>query len=91
MLLVNLKRNRRSGVQDFQILNQDFDLAGRHLGVFRALGAPSHAAAGAEYEFTANTFRCRETLRGVRVDHDLDNPGAIAQVDRADYGPNRIR
>ena len=84
MVLVDLKRNRRGSVQDLEILDQDFDLAGHHIGVFRALGAPPYPAFRAQHEFAANALGRGETLRRIGVDHDLDDPGAITQVDK-DY------
>ena len=60
----------------------ELELAGRQLGVDRLLGAPHDRAGGAEHVLGAQLVGELEGLaRGVRVEDELDQAGAVAQVD----------
>ena len=50
----------------------------------RAARAHAHDAGDLQHEFIAHALRHREHLGGVRIEHDLQQPLAVAQVDEND-------
>ena len=63
---------------------QDFDFAGRHVGVFGAGRATAHLAGDLEHEFAAHVFGDLEHVGTVRIADDLGQAFAVAQVDEDD-------
>ena len=82
ILLLAEHRHRQfgGGPQHFDLVNVDFDLAGRQLGVLGAFRAPAHFAVDAHHPFRAQRFRNLEG-RAVGIGHDLREAVMVAQID----------
>ena len=83
-MLIQRERRRCSGIQDGQLLAQQFDLPSRHVSVFGTGGTTAHTAGHLNYEFTADLLRQIEALRGIRIEHDLGNTVPIAKIQKDD-------
>jgi len=82
VLLVELEGQRRAARDDLERIDLDLDLAGRKPGVDRLGRARHDLALGAQHELVANLMRGGEGFgRPLRVDHELADAGAVAQVD----------
>ena len=80
-LVGDRKRRRLRLVQDRQLADDDFDLAGRELRVDRVGGAPPHPPADADDELRAQALGLGHQRLVVLVEDDLRDAGAIADVD----------
>ena len=82
VLLVELERQRRRAADELELLDLELDLARRHVRVDGLGAARDERALGAEDELVANLVRELGGLgRELRVDHELRDPAAVAQVD----------
>ena len=82
VLLVELERERRGARDDLERVDLELDLAGRQLRVDRLRRAGDDLALGAEDELVPELVRHGVRLgRALGVDHELADPGAVAQVD----------
>ena len=84
VLLVELQRRRVGGVEDLELTGQDLHLARRHVRVHGALGARAHPPGDPQDVLAAHALGGLEGLQGVRVDDDLHDAAAVAQVDEDD-------
>ena len=76
----DLKRRSLRGRKDFQLVDEDFHLAGGDVGVYRR--ADTHGAVRTEHILGAYTERKVEHLFvGGLVKGELHDAGAVAQVD----------
>ena len=82
VFVVNHKRRRGGGVQDFDFFGQNLDFAGHHFVVGSAFGAVAHAAGDAQNVFVAGGIGQSKRFGCVGVNHDLDDAFAVAQVDK---------
>src|SRR5688572_11168747 len=82
VFLVELERERGRARDDLELLDLELDLARGQLRV-DVLGRPPHdLALGAQDELVANRVRRLDGARcQLRVDHELADPRAVAQVD----------
>ena len=82
VLLVELERQRRRAADDLELLDLELDLARRHVRV-DGLGAPrDERSLGTEDELVPDLVRELGRLGcELRVDHELRDPAAVAQVD----------
>src|SRR5207253_2390554 len=81
-LLVELERQRLRARHDLELVDLQLHLARRDVRVHGGRGALDQLTAGAEDELVANLVRGRRCVGGVlRVDHELDDPRVVAQVD----------
>ena len=83
-LVVELERRGARLVQHLDGPGEHLDPAGRELGVLGALGAVAHPPFHPEHVLAARAVGERERLRGVRVDDDLEQPGAVPEIDEDD-------
>ena len=81
ILVIQLERRRDRGVQDFDLVAQDFDFAAGNVGIVRPFGAAAHTTGHFQYEFVAHRFGDAEHLGAVRIAHHLRQSFAVAQVD----------
>ena len=63
---------------------QQFNLAGRHFGISGAFRANSQLAVYPQHEFIAQGFGLGKHGSIVRIEHDLQQPLFIAQIDKND-------
>src|SRR5262249_40106090 len=81
-LLVELEWERLRPRHDPQRSDLELDLAGREVRVDGLRRARDHLAFGLEHELVADVMRTGRCLgRGLRVDHELELAGVVAQVD----------
>src|SRR5262249_26903731 len=79
---LDLERRRLRVGEELRPADEDLDLAGRHLGVDRLLRAPHDLALGADHVLGAQLVPELERAAGrVGVEDELDESGAIAEVD----------
>ena len=83
-MLIELERQRLRAVQDLERLADELDLPGLEIGVHGAGWPRAYGARDLQDELVAHALGLREHLRGVRVEHDLQQPLAVAQVDEDD-------
>ena len=83
IVVIELERRRDRRVQDLDFLAQHFDLARGQFGVGRAGRTLAHQAGDADAEFVAQALGGGEG-GVVRIEHDLGQARAIAQVDEDD-------
>ncbi len=77
---VELQRRRLGGVENFQRRGVDLDLARGEVLVHRALGARAHPAGHLDHVFAAQALGRGKGFGLVGIEHDLDQPAAIAQI-----------
>jgi hypothetical protein len=82
VLLVELEGERRGAGDELELVDLDFDLARREVRVHSLRSSRDDLSGGTKDELVANLV-C--PLRGLRaalgVDHELDDPGLVAEVD----------
>ena len=83
-LVVELERRGARLVQHFDGLREHLHPAGGEFGVLGALGAVAHTPLHAEDVLAPCPVGEGERLRGVRVDHDLEEAGAVPEIDEDD-------
>ncbi len=83
VVVVQLERRRDRRVQDLDFLAEHFDFARSQLGVGGARRTLAHQAGHADAELVAQALRGREG-GVVRIEHDLRQARAVAQVDEDD-------
>ena len=81
VLLVQLKRRRRRGIEDLDLVREHLDFAGGQLGIHRAGGTAPHLAGDPQDVLGAHTLRQLEGFLAVRIAHHLRQSLAVAQVD----------
>ena len=82
VLLVELERERGAARDDLERVHLELDLACRQLRVDRPRRAGDDLALGAEDELVPDLVHHGVRLeRALGVDHELADPGAVAQVD----------
>jgi hypothetical protein len=82
VLLVELERQGRRAADDLELLDLELDLARRHARIDGLRAAGHERSLGAEHELIADLVReLRGLGRQLRVDHELRDPGAVAEVD----------
>ena len=82
LVRVDLERRRLGVGEQLDLLHGQLDLAGGELRVDRALLAPHHAAAGGQHVLGAQGVSGGVRLgRLLRAEDELQQPGAVAQVD----------
>ena len=79
--LVVMERRRLRLREHGELRREQLDLAAREVRVHRALGPLAHAALDGEHVLAAQPLGLGEHLGLVRIEHDLQQPFAIAQVD----------
>ncbi len=84
VLVVELERRRLRRVQDLDIVRQHLDLAGEQVRIVAALGAGPHESRHADHELVAQRLGDREGRDPVRIEDDLHEALAVAQVDEDD-------
>ena len=80
-LLVELERQGLGAVEELDALRDELDLAGGEVRVHGAGGPLAHRAGTAHHVLVAQPLGFREHLGRVRVEDDLQQPLAVAQVD----------
>jgi hypothetical protein len=75
-----LKRGHLRPVENFELADGDFDVAGRQARILGTRGAPPDDAAHAQYVLVAEMFGLRET-RVLRIEDDLSDPRVVAKID----------
>ncbi len=82
ILLVAEHRHRQfgGGPEHLDLVDIDFDLPGRQLGIFGAFRAPAHLAVDAHHPFRAQGLGELERF-AVGIGHHLGQPIVVAQVD----------
>jgi hypothetical protein len=83
-MFIELKWQRLGAVENLQILTQQLDLAGLQVSVRGARRAHPHQACDFQYELIAHALGHGEHRGLVRIEHDLQQPLAIAQIDEDD-------
>ncbi len=83
VVVVQLERRGDRRVQDLDFLAEHFDFAGGQFGVGRARRTLAHQAGDADAEFIAQALGGGEG-GVVRIEHDLRQARAVAQVDEDD-------
>ena len=86
--LVQLERQRIGSIQQLQLRGHDLDAARCQTGVDGSFGARAHRPAYAHDEFVPQFLRDFEYRAGARIEHDLHQAFAIAQID--EYHPAMI-
>ncbi|MNC84711.1 hypothetical protein D3C83_02720 [compost metagenome] len=81
VVVVHLEHRRQRRVQYFDRLRQHFHFPALKVGIDRAHGPLAHLARHAQHEFAAQPVRGPESLRRIRVAHDLHQALAVPQVD----------
>ena len=82
VLLVELERQRRRAADDLELLDLELDLARRHVRVDGLRAPRDERSLGTEHELVPDLVRELGRLgRELRVDHELRDPAAVAQVD----------
>ncbi len=79
--LVVMERRRLGPAENFQLARQQLDLAGGKSGVGRAGRTRPHQAFDTNAVLPAQPFGVGEHSLRIRIEHDLQQPLAIAQVD----------
>ena len=79
-MLIQHERRRSGRVENLELLAQNLDAAGAHHSIAGALRTQTDDAGDLQHIFAANSFRQGETLSGIRIEYDLSNAFAIAQV-----------
>jgi hypothetical protein len=75
------KRGHPACVQDFERFHPDFDASRRHVGVFRPRRAGFDDAGHFNDGFAAQPLALGKNIFALRVEHQLDQPFAVPQVD----------
>ena len=83
LLAENRHRQFGGGAEDFDLIDVDFDLAGRQIGVLGPRRAPTDLAVNADHPLRAQRLGELERL-AVGIGHDLREPIVIAQIDEQD-------
>jgi len=81
---IQLKRQRLRAIQDFQFLTQQLDLTGFEVDVGRAGRPRPHQTRDLEHVFIAYALRHREHRCTIGIEHNLQQPRAIPQIDEND-------
>ena len=82
VLLVELERQRCRAADDLERLHLQLHLARRHRRVHRLVAARDKRSLGLEHELVPDLMRQLGGVGGqLGVDHELRDPGAVAQVD----------
>ena len=76
-----MERRRLRFRKHGELRREHLDLAGREIRVDGALGTRAHDALDGEHEFPAQPLGLREHLGPIRIEHDLQQALAIAQID----------
>ena len=84
VFIIQLKRRRDRGIEDFQVMCKHLHLACGEIRIDRSLGTPAHRPDHAQAVLAAHALGVGEGLGPVRIADDLDQPLAIAQVDEDD-------
>ena len=79
-----VKRRRLRIVECRQFVRQDFDLAGLHIRVDRALGSLPDLTFDSQDVFTTNSLSFGENLGAIGIEYDLQQSLAITQIDKYD-------
>ena len=82
VFVVDLERRRSGGVQDFDFFGEDFDFAGNHFVVGCTFRTVAYAAGNAQNVFVAGRVGSGKCFGRIRVNHDLNDAFAVAQVDK---------
>ena len=83
-LLVELERQRLGAVQKLELARQEFHRPGGEMGVHGARRPRAHLPGYPDHELVAQPLGLLEHRGGVRVEHDLQQALAVAQVDEYD-------
>ena len=78
--LIKLKRQRLAAIQNLDFLGEELDRAGGKIGVRGAARTGAHTAFDADHELIAQTLSFFENGGVLRIEHDLQEPLAIAQI-----------
>ena len=82
VFIVNLEWRRSGSVQDFDFFGKNFDFAGNHFVIGGTFRTVAYAAGNAQNVFVAGRVGSGKCFRSVRVDNDLNDAFAVAQVDK---------
>ena len=83
LLAEHRHRQFAGGSEHFDLVDIDFDLAGRQVRVLGARRTPTHLAVNADHPFRAQRLGELECLT-VGIGNDLREPIVIAQIDEQD-------
>jgi hypothetical protein len=84
VFFVELKRRGFGSVQNFKLLRQQLDLAGRHFGILGTLGPQPQLALDPEHKLVAQRFGVAEHGCIVGIENHLQHTFLVAQVDKDD-------
>ena len=79
-MAIELERRRFGLVQHHHFLAQKFHLAGGHLGIDCALGTAANATRDLQHPLRTCPIGGGKGLGGVRINHHLQDAGAIAHI-----------
>ena len=82
ILVIELERRRVGAVENFQLVRQHLDFAGGQLRVDGGLVAQPHLAFHPQHKLVAHLLGQRKHVGAIRVEHNLHQPFAVAQVDK---------
>jgi hypothetical protein len=83
-MFIQLKGQRIRAVQYLEFMTQQFDLARLQMDIGRPARTDAHQSRDLENVFVADPLRHRKNGRPIRIEHDLQQSLAIAQVDEDD-------
>ncbi len=81
VVVIKLERRRHRGVEYFQLVAEDLDLARRHVGILGARRAAPHLAGDPQHELAAHGLGQLEHLGTIGIADHLGEAFAVAQVD----------
>ena len=81
VLVVELERRRQRRIQDLDFVREHFDLAGDEVRIGAAFRAQPHEPGHANHELVAQRLGNRERVDAIRIEDDLDEAFAVAQID----------
>ncbi len=82
--LVELKGQRLGPVQQLQLPGEELDAARPQIRVGGAVGTLPNLARDPNHKFTAQPLGFLEDFGRIRVEHDLQQPFPVAQIDEND-------
>ena len=81
VVVVELERRGRGAVEDLELVPEDLDLPGRHLGIDRALGSDPNPTGDAQHELVPDLLGAGEGIGAVGIEDRLHHAGVVAKID----------